>query len=65
MNLKKELDYITDCFSGIDGGVVFLKLRFLLEEMDKRAKKGDSSAKEILAIVKNFSNLIKVAVTAK
>lgn len=41
---KEALQHILDTFSGSDGGVSFVALKTLLEEMDRRAVKGDTAA---------------------
>lgn len=52
---------ILDCFSGADGGGSFYALRLLIEEMDKRAKKGDKAAEEVIEEIHRMSRLIDIA----
>jgi len=55
---KAALDNIMDCFTGTDGGVSFVNLRFLLEGMEKE---DTDSAEAVLDIMRKFSRLIDVA----
>jgi hypothetical protein len=52
---------ITDTFTGLDGGVAFVKLRALINKLSKDADAGDEAAKDILLFVTRFSKLIDVA----
>lgn len=60
---KSELAIQTflDCFGGADGGVSFVKFRGLMEEMEKKATKGDEGAYEIIERVHAVSRLIEYA----
>jgi len=58
--MKTSLQKITDVFSGADGGDCFVQLRAFLEQVEKQAKNGDESAKEILDVVYRFSRLLDV-----
>lgn len=58
---KAALDNILDTMSGGDGGGRFAALRWMLEEMDKKAKDGDEPAKQIIARLNEFSRLIDVS----
>jgi len=60
--IKNEiLDPILDCFGGTDGGGSFVKLKFFLEQIEQKSKKGDIAAKEILLIAKRFVKIIELA----
>ncbi len=63
--IKNEIiDPILDCFSGADGGMSFVKLKFFLEQMEQmeqKSEKGDIAAKEILLIAKRFVKIIELA----
>lgn len=58
---KKAFDNITDTFTGADGGVSFINLRFFIEGLDAKASEGDAESEEILQIMKQFSMLIDIA----
>lgn len=62
---KIALFNILDTMTGADGGVRFIYLRNLVEEMDRRAEGGDNDAKSIIDVVMRFSRLIDVAVKTK
>ncbi len=55
---EKALINIMDCIAGADGGISFINLRGMIEEMDNRDEEG---AKQIVEVVKRFSRLIDVA----
>ena len=59
--LKQSFNNIMDCFTGADGGVAFVQLRYLLEDMDERARQGDEHAVAVLQTVYHMDRLIKVA----
>lgn len=59
--LQEHFDNILDTFGGADGGVRFIKLKMLLNTMEKHADNGDTSAKMILDMMIRFSRLINVA----
>jgi len=59
--LNDNFQEILDTFSGADGGIKFVKLMGLLEEIEKRSLAGDETAKEILKVVRRFRKLIDVA----
>ena len=65
MNLREEtkiaFQNILDTMTGADGGVRFIHLKVLIEEMDKRAALGDLGAESIIEVIKQFSRLINVA----
>lgn len=52
---------ILDTFSGADGGISFVQMRRLIEDMDKKAAKGDKPAQEVILIMKRFSRMIDTA----
>ena len=56
--LQAEIDNIMDTFTGADGGVSFMQLRWMLEALEE---KDDSASKTLLRMVSNFSRLIEVA----
>lgn len=58
---KAALDNVLDMATGADGGVGYMRLRSLLDEMDGRAEKGDAAAAEIVAMLTRFSRLIDLA----
>ena len=57
---KEYLDYILDCFSGVDGGVLFTNFKNNLEVIDKQAEMGDAPSEEVMKVVAHFSKLIKI-----
>ena len=59
--LDKDFEAIVDCFTGADGGLEFIRLQSLLEEMEKRANAGDQAADKVLGAVYQMARLIKVA----
>lgn len=61
--LNDDFQTILDTFSGADGGISFVKLRVLLEEIERKSISGDVYAEEILKVVKRFRRLIDVAQT--
>jgi len=58
---QKHFDNIMDCMAGADGGGRFLRLKFMIEDMDKRADKGEVGAQQIVDVMVYFSRLIDVA----
>jgi hypothetical protein len=62
-NQKLDQDFgaIVDCFTCADGGLEFIRLQSLLEEMEKRANAGDQAADKVLGAVYQMARLIKVA----
>lgn len=58
--LRLEFKNIVDTFSGVDGGIKFVKLRVLLESLEKQID-SDAAAKDIIKIMSQFSRLIDVA----
>jgi hypothetical protein len=59
--LDKDFGAIVDCISGSDGGVSFVRLQGLIEEMERRANAGDVAADKVLGAVYQFARLIEVA----
>lgn len=59
--LDEAFNAITDCFTGADGGLEFIRLQSLLEEMEKRANAGDQAADKVLCAVYQMARLIQVA----
>jgi hypothetical protein len=58
---KTALRNILDTMTGTDGGSRFMKLRWFLEAMDKKATNGDPSAEEVISVMKRFSRMIDIA----
>lgn len=54
---------ILNTMSGEDGGIGFIKLCNLINDMQDRAAKGDDAAVQIISIVKKFAKLIEVSQT--
>jgi hypothetical protein len=63
MRQKTEMEFmnILDTLTGADGGVTFIRLKGLIEEMDRQAAAGDSAALEVIKIVHLFNKLIDIA----
>lgn len=59
--MTPEFQKIIDMASGADGGVSFVMLRTLYEEMQRQAAEGSASAQEVVNIVHRFARLIDVA----
>ena len=57
----EHFNNIVDSITCSDGGVRFVNFRVFIEEMDKRADKGDFSADQLIGIMKSFSRLINAA----
>lgn len=55
---EEALIVIMDCIGGADGGLSFINLRGLIEEMDGRDEEG---AEQIIEVVLRFRRLIDVA----
>jgi hypothetical protein len=58
---QSQLENILDCFTGADGGVSFMNLKILLEDMERQEAEGDEMASEVLKQFSNFSRLIDCA----
>lgn len=58
---EKDFNNILDCMTGADGGVSFMKLKILLEDLDSQAASGNSAAIQLMDIMAQFSKLIDVA----
>ena len=56
--LQQEIQNIMDTFTGADGGVSFMQLRWMLEAFERDDK---PAAKTLLRMVSNFSRLIDIA----
>ena len=67
MELRPETEEallkILDTMTGADGGGSFMKLRWFLEAMDKKAADGDKPAEEVITIMKRFARMIDLAQT--
>lgn len=59
--LQEHFDNILDTFSGADGGIRFVKFKWMLNDLEHQASSGDESAQKILDIVEQFSRMITVA----
>jgi hypothetical protein len=56
---QSDLIKCLDCFTGADGGGTFIKFKFGMEEMAKRADNGDAGAVELCRIMSRFVRLIE------
>lgn len=56
---EKLFRVIMDTFSGEDGGVAFVRIRDLIEEMDQRVN--DPAAEKLVKIMKDFARLIQTS----
>jgi hypothetical protein len=60
--LQEQFDNIMDTFGATDGGIKFIKLRQLLEELERRSdEEADQIAEKLIQIVGQFSRMIDVA----
>ena len=50
---------ITDCFTGADGGIAFVKLKMFLEHLE-RDKSNDENSQKMLDAVDKLAKLITV-----
>ena len=55
---EEALINIMDCVAGADGGMSFINLKMMIEDMDSRDEEG---AEQIIEVVKRFSRLIDIA----
>jgi hypothetical protein len=58
-SVTENLRIAMDCFTGETAS--FLPVKFMLEDMEKRALEGDNDASKILEIANNFASLILTA----
>jgi len=58
---KKIIDKCLNCFTGEDGGIGFVNLKSLLEEMERQSNAGDEPAEQIIVQAERFVRLIDVA----
>lgn len=62
---KEQLDYIMDTFTGADGGVRFVKLLSLVEEMDRQGQEntpnGYAARKVLDETLTKMAKLIELA----
>jgi len=58
---KESFMKILDCMTGADGGVAFVKFRFLIEDFDRLALNGNEHAKRALESLKTVSRMIDCA----
>ena len=59
--IQDELRSITECFTGADGGISFLKFKVFVETLEEQYIGGDYKAGEVLNIVSKFNQLIEIA----
>lgn len=59
--LTMAVQNIMDTFTGDDGGVGFVALCGLLQDVARQARAGDQASTEIVATVLRFHRLIEVA----
>lgn len=55
-SVKDNITTILDCFSGTDGGISFVKLRFFLESLEKNDT--SENAQKMLEAVDKLAKLI-------
>jgi hypothetical protein len=59
---RRHFDNILDTFTASDGGVRFCKIKFFLEELDRRVvEEGDIDADRIIGLMVKFSKLIDIS----
>lgn len=51
-----------DCFTGMDGGISFVKFKQMISALCKKANDGDLSAIKILDIVHQYNKLIELSI---
>lgn len=61
MTTDPDLQYLTDVFSGADGGIAFIKLRTCIDIFKERAAEGDKDAAEIIEVMRRFCRLTRKA----
>lgn len=61
VKLNTSFHNIVDCFSGSDGGVSFVNLQKMIEELNIMSENGDHNATKILEVVYQFSKLIDIS----
>ncbi len=59
--VKDDFEVITDCFMGYDGAVSYTRLMALITKLDKAYIGGDEKAGQILIVLRQFANLVRVA----
>lgn len=62
MSVQGDIDRILDIFGGADGGVGFARLKFSLEEIERKfhADIDDEAARQLLDILHKFRRLVDV-----
>jgi hypothetical protein len=62
MSVKDDINRILDIFGGADGGVGFARLKFSLEEIERKfhADIDDEAARQLIDIVHKFRRLVDV-----
>ena len=58
---QDDFNLILDCFSGEDGGAAFTRFRWFVEDIANRADSGDEKAEQIMIVMRQFSNMIRVS----
>jgi hypothetical protein len=58
---RRDFADILATFSGADGGVDFVRLRALIEDMDQQATQGVETAEQVIQVMRRFARLIVVA----
>lgn len=61
MKIDDGLQFLTEVFTGEDGGVSFTMLRSFIDQLKKQAAEGDKSAEQILEIQTRYIRLVKMA----
>ena len=56
---QKHFDNILDTMTGADGGIRFVQLKVMLEDLDNR--EDDEAAGHLVRMMTNFSRLINIA----
>ena len=57
---EKANTTILDCFTCTDGGIKYLKYLSIMRDFSEQADTGNTTSRELVEIVKKFSNLIDV-----
>ena len=60
--VEQAIDTMLDCFGGADGGMSFVKMKILAQEMSRQAEEeGSESALEVCQVILRMEKFIKVA----
>jgi len=60
-----DLMYLLGVFSGEDGGAGFTMLRLFIETLNKQADEGDSSAEELIQVLRRFAKMVRIGTRMK